>query len=132
MTPTDRLSIITFNSSGFRICPLRCVTPENIVNLNNNINGLFASGGTNIMSGLDLALRTIRDRKMPNKATSVFLLSDGQDKGAENQFKTALALPENKELGVFSIHSFGFGTDHDEDLMTKICQMKDGSFYFIK
>ncbi len=35
-------------------------------------------------------------------------------------------------MGVFSIHSFGFGTDHDEELMTKICQLKDGSFYFIK
>jgi hypothetical protein len=35
-------------------------------------------------------------------------------------------------LGIFSIHSFGFGTDHDEDLMTKICQTRDGSFYFIK
>lgn len=34
------------------------------------------------MSGMDLALRTIRDRKQPNKVTSVFLLSDGQDKGA--------------------------------------------------
>lgn len=33
---------------------------------------------------------------------------------------------------MFSIHSFGFGTDHDEDLMTKICETKDGSFYFIK
>lgn len=33
---------------------------------------------------------------------------------------------------MFTIHSFGFGTDHDEDLMTKICEIKDGSFYFIK
>lgn len=33
---------------------------------------------------------------------------------------------------MFSIHSFGFGTDNDEDLMTKICQLKEGSFYFIK
>lgn len=39
-------------------------------------------GGTNINSGLQLALKTIRDRKHVNKVTSVFLLSDGQDKGA--------------------------------------------------
>jgi hypothetical protein len=63
--------------------------------------------------------------------TSVFLLSDGQDKGADVKFKQILK-QEEKELGNFSIHSFGFGTDHDEDLMTKICQMKEGSFYFIK
>ncbi len=67
---------------------------------------------------------------MANNVTSVFLLSDGQDKGAEATFKETLK--NEKDLGMFSINSFGFGTDHDEDLMTRICQLKDGSFYFIK
>lgn len=83
LTPSDRLSIITFNGSGNRICGLRAVTQENMVFFSNHINGLFASGGTSIMSGMNLALKSIRDRKIPNKVTSVFLLSDGQDKGAE-------------------------------------------------
>jgi len=30
------------------------------------------------------------------------------------------------------LHSFGFGSDHDEDLMTKLCDIKEGAFYFIK
>lgn len=132
LTPSDRLSIVTFNSSGRRICPLKAVTPENMITLNNHVNELYSSGGTNIMSGMSLALKTLRDRKLVNTATSVFLLSDGQDKGAENQLKQALATEENKDVGVFSIHSFGFGNDHDEDLMNKICLLKDGSFYFIK
>lgn len=113
LTPSDRLSIITFSGSGNRVCGLKTVTQENLVLFSNHINSLFASGGTNIMSGMELALKTIRDRKVPNKVTSVFLLSDGQDKGAEESLRQALARPENSELGVFSIHSFGFGTDHD-------------------
>ena len=44
------------------------------------------------MSGMELALKTLRDRKLVNNATSVFLLSDGQDGGAENQLKQALNL----------------------------------------
>jgi len=60
LTPADRLSIITFNNSGFRICPLKCVTQENMVGFSNNINELYASGGTSIMAGLNLALKTIR------------------------------------------------------------------------
>lgn len=84
------------------------------------------------MSGMSLAFKTIRDRKLPNKATSLFLLSDGQDRGAQVKVQQALQREENKELGVFSIHSFGFGTDHDEDLMNKIACLRDGSFYFIK
>ena len=38
----------------------------------------------------------------------------------------------SKELGNFTLHSFGFGSDHDEDLMTKLCDFKEGTFYFIK
>lgn len=74
----------------------------------------------------------MRERKHVNKVTSIFLLSDGQDKGAEATFKASLEEPKNKELGPFTLHSFGFGTDHDEDLMSKLCKMKDGAFYFIK
>lgn len=59
-------------------------------------------------------------------------MSDGQDRGAQEAFRQRLQLEENANLGVFSIHSFGFGADHDEDLMTRICEMKDGAFYFIK
>jgi uncharacterized protein with von Willebrand factor type A (vWA) domain len=54
------------------------------------IHSIQAGGGTNINSGLQLALKTIRDRKHVNKATSIFLLSDGQDKGAEHTFKQSL------------------------------------------
>ena len=46
--------------------------------------------------------------------------------------RLALKEKENENLGVFTIHSFGFGKDHDEDLMNKISQLKDGSFYYIK
>ena len=54
-----------------------------MIALTQHVNELYAGGGTSIMSGMELALKTIRDRKIPNKVTSVFLLSDGQDKGAE-------------------------------------------------
>lgn len=133
LCPSDRLSIITFQSYGKRVCPLKCITPENLVAMNNYVDTLNAGGGTNINSGLDLAMKTIRDRKHQNNVTSIFLLSDGQDRGAGETFKQNLKKPENKEdLGVFTLHSFGFGNDHDEDLMTKICEIKDGNFYFIK
>jgi Mg-chelatase subunit ChlD len=80
----------------------------------NIVDNISAGGGTTINSGLTLALKTIRERKHINKVTSIFLLSDGQDKGAEQTFKNSLAAEKNKELGVFSLHSFGFGSDHDE------------------
>ena len=113
LTPADRLSIITFNSYPTRLCGLKAVNPENLVTLNHHISSIHAGGGTNIDSGLELGLKTIRDRKQANEVTSIFLLSDGQDRGAEHTFRERLKKEENQNLNVFSIHSFGFGNDHD-------------------
>ena len=96
LTPADRLSIITFNSYARRICGLKTVTPENAVQFTNYVNEIHAGGGTDINSGLNLALKTIRERKFTNKVTSVFLLSDGQDRGAEYNFSQTLEKPINK------------------------------------
>ena len=84
LTPSDRLSLISFNNSGRRICGLKSVCPKNMPMLSDSIKQLVAGGGTRIMAGMALALKTIRDRKTPNKVTSVFLLSHGQDRNAEN------------------------------------------------
>lgn len=90
LTPADRLSIITFNSGPRRICGLKRVTPENMISLNEMINQIHAGGGTNIDSGLELGLKIMRDRKQANEVSSIFLLSDGQDRGAEGTFRDRL------------------------------------------
>jgi len=33
---------------------------------------------------------------------------------------------------LFSIHSFGFGRDHDAKMMNSICGLKGGSFFYIE
>jgi len=87
LTPSDRLSIITFNDSGYRVCPLRTVNKENIVKFSRQIHSLRAGGGTSISSGMNMAFQTIKDRRMVNTVTSIFLLSDGQDSGADLKIK---------------------------------------------
>lgn len=96
LTPSDRISLIMFNSFATRLCPLKCVTGENIGVMNEIINSIHSGGGTDINSGMDLALKTIRERKHVNTVTSVFLLSDGQDGGAAERLQQRLYEPENK------------------------------------
>lgn len=33
---------------------------------------------------------------------------------------------------VFTINTFGFGRDHDSKLMTALCNLGKGSFYFVQ
>ena len=32
----------------------------------------------------------------------------------------------------YTIHTFGFGKDHDSKLMTDIARLKNGNFYYIE
>ena len=57
------------------------------------INSITSGGGTSIQNGMDLAFKTIRERKHTNKVTSVFLLSDGKDMNAENKVRDTLKQP---------------------------------------
>ena len=36
------------------------------------------------------------------------------------------------ETSFFTLHTFGFGKDHDPKLMKTIADLRDGSFYFIE
>ena len=87
LTPSDRLSIITFEDEGEVICDLTSVDLSNKEVFKKHIDSLFGRGGTNICSGLDFALDIIKKRKVINDVTSIFLLSDGQDSEADVNFK---------------------------------------------
>lgn len=60
LTPSDRLSIVTFNHSAQRLCELKCVSGQNMDAFRNIIEYIIANGGTNINSGLQIALKILR------------------------------------------------------------------------
>jgi Mg-chelatase subunit ChlD len=60
LTPSDRLCIITFNNWAKRLTPLKALTKENISELNDVIKSIQSGGGTNILSGMEMALKVMR------------------------------------------------------------------------
>jgi hypothetical protein len=77
------------------------------------------------------AFEVIKNRKTANPVTSIFLLTDGLDGGAFTRIQSSL-LGANISEQSFTISCFGFGNDHDEDLLVSIAQIRDGSFYYIE
>ena len=72
----------------------------------------------------------------------MFVLTDGQDNFSFSSNNDAVKRvhfllekyknDKNGEQLNFTINSYGYGTDHDPELMTKIAKLKNGNFYFIK
>lgn len=122
----DRMSIVIFDHNAERVTPLMRMTDENKDKTLTLISMIHSRGGTSIAAGLNMAFDILEGRKQKNSVSSIFLLSDGQDGSAIHDGWTKRNL--DKKL---TIHSFGYGQDHDPQLMAKIADIGDGNFYFI-
>ena len=127
---SDRLSIVIFDTNASRLIPLTRTTEANKQIILSKIQTINAQGGTNINLGMAHAFSILGQRRQSNSVTSIFLLSDGLDGGAQTRVKASLSQFKVEEN--VTINTFGFGSDHDPQLMTDIASLRDGSFYFIK
>ena len=89
------------------------------------MNRLNFENGTKIISGLSTSLYCLTRRKIPNQVTSIILLTDGVD----NNSGTAMARIQevfgrhSKTISTgFAIHTFGYGSDHQADLLNSVAE----------
>ena len=133
---TDRICIILFNNTAQNFFNLNYLTKEIKNKLNNIIDNIKAEGGTNIMSGLEMAvdvLINVKDKEKQNRASSIILLSDGCDNNfndCELAQKLRDLTKKNKDLS-FTLNSFGYGGDHDAQTMKKLSNIRDGTFFYV-
>ena len=69
---------------------------------------------------------------MNNRIASIILLSDGNDNNLD-EFQLAQNFKDmTKDLKLFfTLHTFGYGNDHDPKIMNKLANIRDGSFYYV-
>ncbi|CAD8066225.1 unnamed protein product [Paramecium sonneborni] len=123
----DRLQLITFDDKAYKLTPLKRGTQKNKEYFTQIIKYIQADGGNQISEATQMAFQQLKYRKYVNNVTSIFLLSDGVD------FTFPAIQTQIKSVNeVFTLHTFGFGEDHDAPMMTSICNLKSGSFYFVQ
>ncbi len=129
----DRLSIVKFEKNAKKIMSLKRTSAVNMQMIHKIINEeLTATGSTSIPSGMAEAVNIIKNRVSKNKIVSVFLLSDGNDNDSNAAEQVKKMLSSNAENIEFTIHSFGFGDDHDSKLLNEISKLRNGNFYYIQ
>ena len=138
LTQFDRLGIIAFNSSVSTLSGLIPMTDSNKTKLRSIVaNNLNASGSTNIAAAITSTYNFLANRTDSNESTAVFLLSDGDDTCGNNYASIAAHLNsgharmKTRKMS-YSMHSFGYGSGHDEKILSLISDTTGGNFYFIK
>ncbi|CAF4763602.1 unnamed protein product [Rotaria magnacalcarata] len=123
----DRLAITSLDTRAFdRSQGLKFMTTEKKQTLRNAITqNIQASGGTYIGSGLEMAIKLLRDRRATNPSGALLVLTDGQDNQRHDYSNLMEQLPE----GVVC-HTFGYGSDHNNAaLLSQLAEQGHGGTF---
>jgi len=127
--PQDRVSIVTFNSQAER--PLRLCRMDNrgkdeatAATLR-----LTAGGGTCIANGVEAALEVAERRRHRNPVSAILLLTDGQDGSSRHRIGPLVTRAQRAGC---SLYAFGFGVDHDAQLLSDVAERAQTPFTFVE
>ena len=141
MGDNDKLGLVLFNHLSEKLLDLTYTTSENKKKIMSLIDTIGANGGTYILGGLEIAINMLKERPKnkntnPNNkiiSSAIILLSDGID-NRMNHIEIGNGLKQlikNTDL-IFTLHTFGYGNDHDPKIMNTLATICDGSFYFVQ
>lgn len=131
ITENCRIAIVLFNDSAVRAMNFKINNAANKAKISAVIQSISASGMTSITEGVKKAQELLSLRKSRNPVSTILLLTDGKhNKGAINN--QILFGFEKSASQHYSVHSFGYGNDHDALLMREIAEFKSGNYYFIQ
>ena len=138
MDNNDRIALVLFAQNGKLYYDLNYLNENNKTNIKNLIDQIEARGGTNIASGLEIAVEILKKEKKngdnnEGRSSSVILLSDGCDNYMDDvQLGEKLKSLTKGEGLSFTLNTFGYGYDHDPKIMNRLANLRDGSFFLVE
>jgi len=145
LKPDDTISLVTFSDEASEVFPLTRVTSEGKESMSRRIKSIRTSGCTNISGGLGMAVSSLLEGNVEGsggddvggRVKSVLLLTDGHaNRGVSDSDKLVELVkgmvPEGENI---SINTFGYGSDHNADLLKSISestQGNQGSYYYVE
>jgi Mg-chelatase subunit ChlD len=162
LLPNDRFGLVTYASDAVVDIPIQKMTPANKQAALQKIESLCTRGATNISAAIGLAAMEMNAvGHEPNEVRSIFLLTDGlanegiRDvpglvKLTQNCLVNGVAAVPNRGLlgrtknktistnaeklpgPPISMHCFGYGTNHNAELLRQVALAASGSYYFVE
>ncbi|GMI28655.1 hypothetical protein TrCOL_g11758 [Triparma columacea] len=136
---TDRLSLCTFSDDAKEVFPLTALTQAAKEDLVRKVGLIRTTGCTNISGGLGMSVSSLLSSPPTSSSPtvrSVLLLTDGHANRGISEPDALLSLvkgmiPSNDNI---SINTFGYGSDHNADLLKGISEAtkNQGSYYFVE
>jgi Ca-activated chloride channel homolog len=128
----DHFALVTYSSSAQLTIPLSTSTPAARDRWRSIVDGITPDGGTNMSSGIDLALDSLRKPGARSGATRVILISDGLANEGDASQEGLVARAQRAARSEISLTTVGVGEDFNEYLMTALADAGTGNYYFVQ
>lgn len=136
LKPNDRLALVGFDSSVYNDLNLTDLDEQGKKNATASVNKLVPGSCTNLSGGLFEGLSVLKQRQgKKNDVCSVLLFTDGlANEGLTDSNAIATGVEKAiQEMGIAcTVFTFGFGADHNENMLKQISQVGGGMYFFIQ
>jgi len=132
----DRLSLVAYDDRVERTLELTAMDTKGKEAALAALATIRDRGCTNLSGGLLEGLSVLEERVGPkNEVSSVLLLTDGlANRGITSQDQL-IDVTDKKVKGMqnpTSVYTFGYGVDHNSELLNGIAKAANGSYYFMR
>lgn len=136
----DRLGLIAFSSGVENLAGMTLMNEENKKKLKSIVSSrIYASGTTNVTAALRNGFHLLKNINKADvrDSTTVYFLSDGHATCGIRGAKLKKTMQDGLRsiAGIYSdirFNSFGYGSGHDEKLLSEIANISKGKFYYVK
>jgi len=137
LTTKDTLGIVTFGSEVETVLALSSMDEIGKLKAKNALDKIRVSGSTNLSGGLLQGLSMIQKSLIgTSKRHTLMLFTDGvANRGICTipEIKGAAEAYVGKQKELYQIFTFGYGIDHDLDMLKAITEVgQDGNYHFIE
>lgn len=128
----DIISVVSFSFQSQVVISPTQVNSENLNQLISVVNGLRASGGTNLHDGWLESVKMISKNYSNKYVNRSIILSDGDITVGEQNPSTIKKNVLNVSNENISTSTFGFGSNFNEDLLQLISNSGAGNSYYVE
>lgn len=137
LSASDRLGLVTYDTRVKTEFPLMKMDEQGKEKIEIILKKINAGSRTNLSGGLMAGIQEVqqpirKDGSLPNPVRSVLILTDGLANAGVTSTPALVSLVKGSLEPDVSIFTFGYGSDHNADMLREISEVGGGVYYFVQ
>ena len=129
LSPSDRLSIVTFSHIVTPVFEPTLMTQGNKEKFKDAIGKMYSSGSTNFSGAL---LEGLNQASLVKENCRVIMFTDGQPTSGTCNLEQILEIMKSNIKPNTTVSAFGYGDDHDSAFLARIAEIGKGNYAYVK